>query len=78
MVVSSSCELEQKPKRTLKVHILSSLVFCQYPTFAAKVGEVDLFQAQPHHTLEQPHPYLRTSIFGVQEVNTAVLEIRAM
>lgn len=58
--------------RTLKAHILSSLKICQYPASAALVGLIDLFQAQPRHILEQPHPYLRPKEFGVQKVNLEI------
>ena len=53
-------------RRTLKAHILSSLIFNQYPASAAKVGPLYLFQVQQRHILEQLHPYLQSRIFEVQ------------
>lgn len=61
--------------RTLKAHILSSLIFCQFLASAAKVGLLDLFQAQPRRILEQPHPSLRSNVLGLQMVNLTVYEI---
>ena len=61
-------------RRTLKEHILSSLMSCQYPASATKEGPLDLFQAQLRRTLEQLHPYLRSKTLVVQRVNIAVLK----